>query len=205
MPALMTFAEYAAAIGVNASTVSRAVTKGSIPVVELADGRRMIDREAADKARRENTNIRFGHGGRADRAIRRETLWKRKNETGYNPQVRAILNFMLRAWPTAMQHGMAVLGAEEVDQARALLTLRELIGFLAVSHHDDAREADYRKCLAPEIFPSFTDEDARQLLQTWGDEEVIGSGKWTCADQGLPGGADFYDDLAELTFSAFPS
>lgn len=201
---LMSIAEYAACVGLNPSTISRAVTKGSIPVVELADGRRMIDREAADKARRENSNIARGHGGRADRAVRREGLWQRKNQTGYAPESRVVLNFMNTAWLALMQRGMTVLGAAEIDQVRALLVLSELTQFLAVALHDDTR-SDYRQFLEPENWPSFTDEEAQQFLSKWGEEEIVGSGIWTDEDKGLPGGSEFYEQVSDTTFTAFPS
>ena len=50
MQHLMSFRAYADRIGLNVSSVSRAVAKGHIPTVEV-DGERRIDPVAADSAR----------------------------------------------------------------------------------------------------------------------------------------------------------
>ncbi|TPJ34260.1 hypothetical protein [Mesorhizobium sp. B2-6-5] len=156
----MTLSEYARAIGVNASTVSRGVARGSIPVVVLADGRRMIDQAAANSARWKNSNISRGHGGRIDRSIRKQSMWKVKAETGYEPSTLAIINVLRTWWPEIMQKNMAVLGAAEIDQARACVALSNMTGYLATMVFEETRKVrDWRTVLQEEIHPTFTAKD----------------------------------------------
>ncbi|RUW62127.1 hypothetical protein [Mesorhizobium sp. M7A.F.Ca.US.008.03.1.1] len=206
MSSLMTFAEYAQAIGVNASTVSRGVKNGTIPVVELADGQRKIDRSAADSARRLNGNIARGHGGRADRAVRRQAEWKAKSETGYEPSVLAMLNAMRTLWPPLMKQSMGVLGAAEIDQARAVLALSQMTAYIAAMvHQESSRVRDYRQVLQPETLPTFENEKAQAFYLKWCDHEGD-CPAWTdeAEADGLPGGMEVAELMCDAGHAARP-
>ncbi|MFD1983532.1 hypothetical protein ACFSOZ_12715 [Mesorhizobium newzealandense] len=202
----MSFSQYADAIGVNPSTVSRAVAKGAIPVVKLADGKRLIDRAAADSARRRNGNISSGHGGRADRTVRRHATWKARTETGFEPSVLAILNVMRSLWPPLMKQAMSVLGAAEIDQARAVLALAEMSAYLAAMVHQESSKCwDYRKVLEPSALPTFEDEEARAFYLKWCDTEGAGAA-WIdeIEGDGLPGGMEVADLMCDAGHAARP-
>ncbi|MEI8715870.1 hypothetical protein [Mesorhizobium sp. ISC11] len=194
MTALMTFAAYADAIGVHASTVSRGVQKGTIPVVELADGRRLIDRTAADSARRRNSNIVTGHGGRPDRTLRKASEWKARQSNGYDPAVMACLCVMRTAWPDLVRKAMALLGADELNQARAVITVRDLVDTLAVAVHHDfnaGRVFDFREPLTPIPELTWASPEVQAFFEAvGGTAETEFETLWTSDEpgEGLPGG-----------------
>lgn len=205
MTALMTFAQYAEAIGVNPSTISRAVQRGSVPCVELADGRKMIDRAAADTARRRNSNITSGHGGKPDRAERRLSTWKAQRSTGFDPAVRACLNVMQTEWPDLMRRSMALLGADEMNQARAVLVLEELVGCIACtthSPHNQSRVHDYRDAIETWQSPAWAQADTRAFVAKWGDDGH--GGVWMSDEDGMPGGSELMDEMMEASSRAKP-
>lgn len=160
---LVTIAAYARHVGVNASVISRAIGRGKLPHV-VVDGRKMIDRAEADSARRRNGNISRGHGGRPDRCIRQQSRWKARSTTGFDPAVAACLDTMRMHWPTLLAEAMELLGSNEIDQARAVLALNELVEWLSCTTHQDINRAgngDYRDPLEPIVNPDWTDAEAR--------------------------------------------
>lgn len=206
MSTLMT-REYADAIGVNPSSVSRAVAKGTIPAITLANGKRMIDRAAADSARRRNGNIARGHGGRADRAVRRQTTWRARSATGYDPAILAALNVMRGRWPLLIRRAMEILGASEVDQARAVLSLQEMVGYLAAMVHDEhnrARVWDWRKAVDPEPEMIWTDPEAQEFFTRWGEQPDGVGPRWSSDEDGIAGGNEFCDELYDAGIAAKP-
>ncbi|RUU86108.1 hypothetical protein EOB59_29955 [Mesorhizobium sp. M7A.F.Ca.MR.176.00.0.0] len=197
MTALMSLAEYARTIGVNASTISRAVSKGSLPVVLLSDGRRMIDREAADTARRLNGNISTGHGGKPDRTQRRLSAWKARREDGFDPAVKALLCVMRSDWPELARKAMQICGADELNQARAVVVLRAMTEIAGGSLHtmnNAARVWDFRTTLTPIPELSWSDDPTlRAFLEAYGDDEA--GALWLSDDDaGVPGGAEWANE-----------
>ncbi|TGS46022.1 MULTISPECIES: hypothetical protein [unclassified Mesorhizobium] len=196
---LMSPTEYAHAIGVSPSTVSRAIAKGRIPTVTTTDGKRMVDRQTADTARRRDSNIQGGHGGRSDRAVRKASLWRAQSGNGYDPQVLAALSVMVLAWPSLMREAMEILGADEMNQARAVLALEDLTATLACAVHQDinrARIHDYRIPLPAKPIQHWSAE-VQAFVDRVGDNGM--GGQWTSDDvEGLSGGAEW----AERTMSA---
>ncbi|MER9529579.1 hypothetical protein NKI89_07170 [Mesorhizobium sp. M0309] len=204
---LLTMSAYAATIGVNPSTVSRAVERGSLPVVVLSDGRRMIDRQAADAARRQNSNIKNGHGGRPDRAERRRSTWRAKSATGFDPAILAALHVMRGRWPTLIRKAMAVLGAAEIDQARAVLSLSEMVAYLAALVHEERNRAgvwDWRKVVEDEPKMSWTDPATIEFVERWG-EAADGTGvTWTSDEGGIEGGSELAQEFLDAGLAAKP-
>lgn len=202
---LMSPTEYAHTIGVSPSTVSRAIAKGRIPTVTTADGKKMVDRQTADSARRRDGNIQGGHGGRPDRAIRKASLWRAQSGNGYDPQVLAALGVMVADWPTLMREAMEILGADEMNQARAVLALEDLAATLACAVHQDinrGRIHDYRVPLPARPVLAWSAE-VQAFVKRVGDD---GSGEqWTSdGEEGLPGGAEFADRAMSACWSAKP-
>jgi hypothetical protein len=204
MTDLISIPEYARLVGRNPSTIARQVDRGRIPHV-VDNGRRMIDRAAADAARRQNSNITNGHGGLPDRFIRRQARWKAQSSTGYEPAVQALLSAAYSTFPDLMRRSMKVLGAAEIDQARAVLALEELIGCLACSAHVAGNRAgifDYREALPIWAAPTWQDDEARAFVEQWGDDGT--GGLWTCTEEGLPGGSELLDEMIDATSTAKP-
>ncbi|MER8465992.1 hypothetical protein [Mesorhizobium sp. M1396] len=203
--ALLTMSAFAATIGVNPSTISRAVERGSLPVVVLADGRRMIDRQAADAARRQNSNIKNGHGGRPDRAERRRSSWRAKSTDGYDPAVKACLAVMTAEWPSLIREAMEVLGASELDQARAVIAVEDLTATLACAVHQDinrSRIHDFRLPLPDRPVLAWS-ADVKEFVEKIGNDGS--GGQWTSDDvEGLPGGADWADRSMSACWGAKP-
>lgn len=195
MGTLMSFSAYAAQIGVNASSVSRAVAKGRLPVVQLADGRRLIDPAAANTARRKNSNIHSGHGGKPDRTLRRASEWKARQADGFDPAVRACVCVMRSDWPDLVRKAMAVLGADELNQARAVLAVRELTDTLACAAHYDLNAGgvwDFREALTPIPAMTWSAPDVQTFFERAGGRAETEQGLWTSDDEaGLPGGDEW--------------
>jgi hypothetical protein len=192
---LMTIAAYARHCGVSASAISRQVASGKIPAVQ-SGGRKMIDPRAADSARRTNPNRLTGHGGRPDRSLRRAAAWEARRNSGYVPAQAALLSVMRAAWPELMRKAMAVLDADELNQARAVLALREMVECLACVVHDDIGSGvpDFRKPLA-EIPKMRWSEDA---LQDWFDHHGD-DGRWASDEGGLTGGSELADEMLDVS------
>lgn len=202
---LMSPTEYAHTIGVSPSTVSRAIAKGRIPTVTTADGKKLVDRQTADSARRRDSNIQGGHGGRPDRAIRKASLWKAQSGNGYDPQVLAALSVMVAEWPKLMREAMEILGADEMNQARAVLALEDLTATLACAVHQDinrARIHDYRIPLPDRPILAWSAE-VQAFVERVGDDGS--GGQWTSDDdEGLPGGTEWADRSMSACWSAKP-
>lgn len=203
---LMSPSEYAHAIGVSPSTVSRAIAKGRIQAVTTADGKKMVDRQAADSARRRDGNIQGGHGGRPDRAIRKASLWKVQSSDGYDPAVKACLTVMTAEWPSLIREAMEILGASELDQARAVLAVEELTVTLACAVHQDinrGRIHDYRIPLPGRPVPEWSAE-VQAFAERFGDDGS--GGRWPSddIDEGLPGGTEWADRSMSACWLAKP-
>ena len=182
MTELVSIPEYARRLGLNASTIHRQVASGAIPSVEGPDGRRQIDFAVAQSARRRNGNIARGHGGKP--ALRRSSEWKAREADGFDPAVRACLITMSAEWPLLMREAMRVLGGAEMDQARAVMALREMVLTLACIVHDEWNRGgvrDYRTILP---FPAMEwPADVQVFFDKWNED-----GLWASDDGGLPGG-----------------
>ena len=163
---LLSLRAYAQRIGVKPSTVSRAVSKGSLPVVTTKDGRKLIDPVAASAARRNNPNRQLGHGGKPDRAIRQQVIWRARRETGFTPEQAAILSVMRSRWPALMRNLMRRLGSAELAQARAVAALSELVEYMAVALHHDFNAAgiqEYGDALEPPTHLDWSPEIEEQM------------------------------------------
>ena len=195
-------AEYARRIGVNPSTISRQVKSGRIPTVADEGGTPMIDVAAANSARRRNPNISGGHGGRPDRAIRRAVAFRARHSTGYDPAQRAMLCVMRSAWPDLVRKAMHVLGADEMNAARAVLAVQELVDCMAVVLHSDlnaSRLWDYREALVPLPELNWVDPE----VQAWFD--CYTGGTWcNDDDSGIAGGDEFTSEAMEVAYAASP-
>ena len=155
----------------------------------------------AQSARRRNGNIARGHGGKPDRALRRKSEWKARETDGFDPAARACLNVMRSGWPHLIRKAMAVLGADDMNAARAVLALRELVEWLAVSVHNDFNRGgvrDFRDALAP--IPAMQwPPDVQAWFDQWGDD-----GRWASDAGGLPGGNELAGEMQDAMESARP-
>jgi hypothetical protein len=95
--------------------------------------------------------------------------------------------------------GMIVLGSDDMNVARAVLALRELVDWLAVSVHDDLNACgvrDFRTALAP--IPAMTwPRDVQGFVDKWGDD-----GLWASDEGGLPGGGVLSDEMHDAMSDA---
>jgi hypothetical protein len=202
---LMSPTHYAHTIGVAPSTISRAIAKGRIPAIVTADGKKLIDRQAADSARRGDSNLNSGHGGRPDRAIRKHSLWKARASNGFDPAVRACLAVMTSEWPSLIREAMEILGASELDQARAVLAVEDLTATLACAVHQDinrGRVGDFREPLPARPVLNWSAE-VQAFVERVGDDGS--GGQWTSdGEEGLPGGAQWADRSMSACWAAKP-
>jgi hypothetical protein len=149
---LMTFRQYASSRNLNVSTISRAVAKGRLPTVPQPGGELLIDPAAADRARGNNPRIRSGHGGKLDRGVRAPLQFAAR-QSGFEPGQRALLAVFVEDVPDLLQRAMLVLGADEINAARAVFAVEEVVQYMAAAMFDDRAGGDYRNKLpaTPEL------------------------------------------------------
>jgi hypothetical protein len=156
----LSFRQYANRIGVNVSSVSRAVAKNQLPTV-TRDGTRLIDVKAADaawKARQRYTTP----GGSREQHMAKAARWRAKADQGYDLGQLKILAVLMAHAPALTVEGLRATGmTDERDLARAAAVVRELVDYLAVTVHDDLNKAcvgDYREPLPTTVPPDVSSE-----------------------------------------------
>ena len=112
---------------------------------------------------------------------------------------------MTAEWPSLIREAMEILGASELDQVRAVLTVEELTATLACSVHQDinrARINDYRVPLPDRPVLDWSAE-VHAFVERVGDD---GTGRAMISDdvEGLPGGSDWLDRAMDACWRAKP-
>jgi hypothetical protein len=162
MTQLLSFRQYAAKAGLNPSSVSRAVAKGRIPIVEI-DGTRFINPVAADAALAER---RSAAGGSPETRAAHLARWRAKAGCGFDLGQLRLLGVLTAHGPRLLVDGMRAAGAhDEIEIARAAATMHQLVEYLACSAHDSFNRqgvSDYRHVLPEPIKPDFTTDAARE-------------------------------------------
>ena len=173
MQRLMSFRGYADRIGLNVSSISRAVAKGHIPTVEV-DGERRIDPLAADSARERRARQAEFRGGSAETRAARRARWRARTGCGFDLGQLRLLGALAAHGPRLVADGMRAAGStNDVEIARAAAVVAEMIEYAAVSVHNHFNKAgcDYRDALPARIAPGLSDEGQGVFAQlTAGNE-----------------------------------
>jgi hypothetical protein len=122
----------------------------NIPTVVQPGETRLIDPAAADHACGRNSNIRTGHGGKADRGVR-APLQFAACQSGFEPGQRAWLAVLIEDVPGLMQRAMLSLGCDETT-AKGVFALEEIVQYAAAALLNERNAAgcgDYRRALPP--------------------------------------------------------
>ncbi|WAJ30615.1 hypothetical protein [Antarcticirhabdus aurantiaca] len=188
---LLSFRQYAERAGINVSSVSRAVARGYIPTVNR-DGQRLIDADAADRARERRFDP-HGPGGTPERREEAKARWRARTGQGFDYGQLLLLAVLWEHGPALMAETMRMDGAEsEMDIARAAAAFHEIVDVAAIVLFDEFNRSgvgDYRRLLPKVVLPDLSAEGLDHYQFVIGDDDSDESPVWA---------QDFHDRAAPL-------